>query len=102
MTEPQKDAPTWDQYFRQRYEWLIKQIGTLENVGISKPDQPLAIRWTLSLYEVAKDYLDLFNESRTMISNLRKTIDTLQKRVELLEAESSELAKDRRIRGLDK
>jgi hypothetical protein len=102
MTEPQKDALTWDEYFGRRYDWLTKQIGTLENVGITNPNQQLAISWTRNLYEEARDHLGLLNETRRMISDLRKTIDTLQKRLELLEAESSEQAKDRTIRGLDR
>jgi hypothetical protein len=104
VSEPQKDGLGWNNYFKNRYEWLTKQIGALENFLLpgNEPEPKLGVSWTLGLYQILREHLDVFNETHTNIADLRTTIATLQKRVELLEVESSEQAKDRKIRGIEK
>jgi hypothetical protein len=91
----QESAVTWSRYFAENRDWLTKQIDALENMdqikGETRPT--LDLTWVLSLYRLARDYLDAFNESHSMLHEVKTSVEPLEKRVGLLEAGSSEAAK---------
>ena len=91
----QENAVTWSRYFTENRDWLTKQIDALENMDRVKGEgrPTLDLTWVLSLYRLARDYLDAFNESHTMVHEVKTSVEPLEKRVGLLEAGSSEAAK---------
>lgn len=91
----QESAVTWSRYFAENRDWLTKQIDALENMDQIKGERrpTLDLTWVLSLYRVARDYLDAFNESHTMLHEVKTSVEPLERRVGLLEAGSSEAAK---------
>jgi hypothetical protein len=91
----QEDAATWSQYFVESRDWLTKQIDALEDMDRVKGERrpTLDLTWVLSLYRLARDYLDAFNESHTMLHEMKTSVEPLEKRVGLLEAGSSEATK---------
>jgi hypothetical protein len=95
----QDSSVTWSQYFADNRNWLTKQIDALENMDQMKGEKrpSLDLTWVLSLYRLARDYLDAFNESHTMLHEMKTSVEPLEKRVGLLEAGSSEAAKLPRI-----
>jgi hypothetical protein len=95
----QEKSVTWSQYFAGNRDWLTKQIDALESMdrirGEKRPT--LDLSWVLSLYRVSRDYLDAFNESHTMLHEIKTSVEPLEKRVGLLEAGPSGAAKPRKI-----
>jgi hypothetical protein len=103
VTKVQDAALTWKKYYEHRREWLTKEIGALENIVGNDKTGMVGTHpsWVLSLYEVARSDLDILDTIRTRIEELKKVSSTLEKRIELLEGESSEQAKQRRIHELE-
>jgi hypothetical protein len=93
--EEQESAVTWSQYFVENRDWLTRQIDALEDMDRIKGEKrpTLDLTWVLSLYHLARDYLDTFNESHTMLHEMKTSVEPLEKRVRFLEAGSSEATK---------
>jgi hypothetical protein len=99
VKEGQESAATWGQYFVENRDWLTKQIDALEDMDRTKGETrpTLDLTWVLSLYRLARDYLDTFNESHAMLHEMKTSVEPLEKRVRLLEAGPSEATKLPRI-----
>jgi len=95
----QESSATWSRYFADNRDWLTKQIDALENMDQIKGERrpTLDLTWVLSLYRLARDYLDAFNESHTMLHDVKTSVQPLERRVGLLEEGASEVAKLPRI-----
>jgi hypothetical protein len=95
----QEKSVTWSQYFPQNRDWLTKQIDALESMDqiTGKKRPTLDLTWVLSLYRLARDYLDAFNESHVMVHEMKTLVEPLKRRVGLLEAGLSGAAKSRKI-----
>ena len=88
--EERESAVTWSQYFVENRDWLTKQIDALEEMDRTRGEKrpTLDLTWVLSLYRLARDYLDTFNESHTMQHEMKTSVEPLEKRVQFLEAGS--------------
>jgi hypothetical protein len=95
VKEEQESAATWGRYFVENRDWLTKQIDALEDMDRTKGEKrpTLDLTWVLSLYRLARDYLDTFNESYAMLHEMKTSVEPLEKRVGLLEAGPREATK---------
>ena len=91
----QGSSATWSHYFSENRDWLTKQIEALESMNQIKGERrpTLDLAWVLSLYRLARDYLDAFNESHTMLHEMKTSVEPLERRLLSLEAGSPEAAR---------
>jgi hypothetical protein len=95
----QEKSVTWSQYFAENRDWLTKQIDALESMDQMRGEKrpTLDLSWVLNLYRLSRDYLDAFNESHTMVHEMKTLVEPLKRRVGLLEAGPSGAAKPPKI-----
>jgi hypothetical protein len=84
----QERSITWSRYFAENRDWLTSQIKALESMDQIKGERrpTLDLTWILGLYRLARDYLDAFDASRTMLHEMKTSVAPLGKRVATLES----------------
>jgi len=84
----QERSANLSQHIGDTREWLTSQIDALESYDQIKGEKrpTLDLTWMLGVYRLARDYLDAFDLSRTMLHEMKASVVPLERRVAALES----------------
>jgi hypothetical protein len=87
----QERSVTWSQYYGDNRDWLASQIDALEDMDQIKGERrpTLDLTWVLGLYRLARDYLDAFDVSHTMLHEMKTSMAPLERIAATLESGAS-------------
>lgn len=97
---PEEAQAEWKQNYNKQRDDLLKKIGALQTTMRLKQggaNLTLGFDWTLKVFEYLQDYLEAFDAVNDILYHYSQSLKSLGKRLELLEAESSERAKHKQI-----
>jgi len=96
-------ADKWPERYEEIEEELVKAIGTIESAIIGEEhgeEQHLRLGFVRDAYNHIRELYKMLDFFRTKSIKQAQSIQALRKRIELLEVESTEQAKQRRIRDM--
>jgi len=90
-SKKQERSVAWSQYYGDNRDWLTSQIDALEGMDLIKGERrpTLDLTWVLGLYRLARDYLDAFDVSHTMLHEMKTSVAPLERIAATLESGAS-------------
>jgi hypothetical protein len=101
VAETSGEPPSWEQWFAKRRDWLTRKIGSLEIMSRYE-EAGLHPSWVLAIYKHDREILDNMDALRTKVNALQTVNQALERRLEILEGESSEEARKRKVREIER